>query len=220
MTRFRPILLAVCMLCVARTTPALAEFRGPGRMGPPPFLRELFPPQLIMRHQAEIGLTDAQRQAITKEMAAAQADLLDVRWKLEEKTAALTKLPSAEKIDEPAALAAADEVLKLEERLKRVRLGLMIRVKNVLEGGAPSGSPADTYTFPRRLQRLVGVRAVRPEIDGSARDRRAGALVPDERYVARPERRDGRPVAGSKHNRGAAVDVTLVGEVARASICC
>ncbi len=36
------------------------------------------------------------------------------------------------------------------------------------------------------------------------------ALVPDERYVARPLRRDGRPVAGSKHNRGAAVDVTLV----------
>jgi D-alanyl-D-alanine dipeptidase len=35
------------------------------------------------------------------------------------------------------------------------------------------------------------------------------ALVPDERYVARPVRRDGRPVAGSKHNRGAAVDVTL-----------
>ena len=35
-------------------------------------------------------------------------------------------------------------------------------------------------------------------------------LVPDERYVARPARRDGRPVAGSKHNRGAAVDVTLV----------
>jgi D-alanyl-D-alanine dipeptidase len=36
------------------------------------------------------------------------------------------------------------------------------------------------------------------------------ALVPDQRYVARPERRDGRPIAGSKHNRGAAVDVTLV----------
>src|SRR5262249_30868953 len=35
-------------------------------------------------------------------------------------------------------------------------------------------------------------------------------LVPAERYVARPVRRDGRPVTGSKHNRGAAVDVTLV----------
>lgn len=36
------------------------------------------------------------------------------------------------------------------------------------------------------------------------------ALVPDARYVATPVRRDGRPVDGSKHNRGAAVDVTLV----------
>ena len=132
MTSIRPILLAVLTLYGASATPAVAEFRGGGRMGPPAFLREVFPPQLIMRYQTEIGLADAQRQAITKEMAAAQADVLDVRWKLEEKTAALTKLLSAEKIDEPAALAAADEVLKLEERMKRVRLGLMIRVKNLL----------------------------------------------------------------------------------------
>jgi D-alanyl-D-alanine dipeptidase len=35
-------------------------------------------------------------------------------------------------------------------------------------------------------------------------------LVPDARYVAQPVRRDGVPVEGSKHNRGAAVDLTLV----------
>lgn len=34
-------------------------------------------------------------------------------------------------------------------------------------------------------------------------------LVPDSRYVARPVRQDGRPVKGSKHNRGAAIDLTL-----------
>jgi Spy/CpxP family protein refolding chaperone len=132
MTPTRSLLLAALALWGAIAAPAHAQPRPPGRMGPPAFLRELFPPQLIMRHQSDIGLTDAQRQAITKEMAAAQADVLDVRWKLEEKTAALTKLLSAEKIDETAALTAADEVLKLEERLKRVRLGLMIRVKNQL----------------------------------------------------------------------------------------
>jgi Spy/CpxP family protein refolding chaperone len=129
MTPMRSVLVP-CLVVLVATVSALA--RPPGRMGPPAFLRELFPPQIIMRHQSDIGLTDAQRQAITKEMSAAQADVLDVRWKLEEKTAALTKLLAAEKIDEPAALAAADEVLKLEERLKRVRLGLMIRVKNLL----------------------------------------------------------------------------------------
>src|SRR6185295_1434430 len=35
-------------------------------------------------------------------------------------------------------------------------------------------------------------------------------LVPDDRYVAQPTTWYGRPLDGSKHNRGAAVDVTLV----------
>lgn len=36
-------------------------------------------------------------------------------------------------------------------------------------------------------------------------------VCPDDRYVGRPVRdRHGRPVAGSKHNRGAAVDLTLI----------
>ncbi|MCA9601643.1 MAG: M15 family metallopeptidase [Polyangiales bacterium] len=35
-------------------------------------------------------------------------------------------------------------------------------------------------------------------------------LVPDERYVARPVVEGGRPVEGSRHNRAAAVDITLV----------
>jgi beta-N-acetylhexosaminidase/D-alanyl-D-alanine dipeptidase len=35
-------------------------------------------------------------------------------------------------------------------------------------------------------------------------------LVPDERYVAKPVVKDGVAVNGSKHNRGAAVDLTLV----------
>jgi beta-N-acetylhexosaminidase/D-alanyl-D-alanine dipeptidase len=39
---------------------------------------------------------------------------------------------------------------------------------------------------------------------------RLWALVPDARYVAEPQRRAGVPASGSKHNRGAAVDVTLV----------
>ena len=80
-----------------------------------------------MRQQSDIGLTAAQREAITKEMADAQKAVLDVRWQLEEKTAALGKLLAADKIDEAAALAQADEVVKLEDRLKRVRLGMMIR---------------------------------------------------------------------------------------------
>lgn len=40
-------------------------------------------------------------------------------------------------------------------------------------------------------------------------------IVPDSRYVARPIERDGAPVQGSRHNRGAAVDLTLVDRAGR-----
>ncbi len=35
-------------------------------------------------------------------------------------------------------------------------------------------------------------------------------LLPDSRFVARPVEKNGKPIKGSRHNRGAAVDVTLV----------
>jgi beta-N-acetylhexosaminidase/D-alanyl-D-alanine dipeptidase len=44
---------------------------------------------------------------------------------------------------------------------------------------------------------------------------RLWGLVPDARYVARPVVSGGRRIAGSKHNRGAAVDATLVDAAGR-----
>jgi Spy/CpxP family protein refolding chaperone len=117
---------AFALSCAAAEAGPMGPRRGPG------FLRQLFPPSLIMRQQGDIGLTAAQREAITKEMADAQKAVLDVRWQLEEKTAALGKLLGADKVDEAAALAQADEVVKLEDRLKRIRLAMMIRIKNLL----------------------------------------------------------------------------------------
>lgn len=117
---------AFALSCAAADASSMGPRRGPA------FLRQLFPPSLIMRQQGDIGLTPAQRDAITTEMAEAQKAVLDVRWQLEEKTAGLTKLLAADKVDEAAALAQADEVVKLEDRLKRIRLGMLIRIKNVL----------------------------------------------------------------------------------------
>src|SRR5262249_42283370 len=118
--------VAIALSCTAAKAGPMGPRRGPA------FLKQLFPPSLIMRQQSDIALTAAQREAITKELAEAQKAILDVRWQLEEKTAALDKLLGAEKVDEAAALAQADEVVKLEDRMKRIRLGMLIRVKNLL----------------------------------------------------------------------------------------
>ncbi len=118
--------IAIALSCAPAGAGPMGTRRGPA------FLRQLFPPSLIMRQQADLGITPAQREAITKELTDAQKAMLDVRWELEDKTAALAKLLAADKVDESAALAQADEVVKLEDRLKRIRLGMLIRVKNLL----------------------------------------------------------------------------------------
>src|SRR5689334_2131390 len=41
-----------------------------------------FPPEVVMQHQAEIELQDAQRSAITAAMQSAQAKFVDLQWKI------------------------------------------------------------------------------------------------------------------------------------------
>jgi zinc D-Ala-D-Ala dipeptidase len=40
--------------------------------------------------------------------------------------------------------------------------------------------------------------------------KRFWSIVPNEDWVAKPVEKDGKPASGSKHNRGAAVDLTLI----------
>ena len=124
--------LVAAALLALTALPCAAQGFGERRMGPPPFLKQLFLPAMVMQHQREIGLTDAQREAITREMAAAQQKLLQLRWQLEEKSEALDKLLATDRVDEKAALASAGEILDLERQMKQAHLELLLRIKNQL----------------------------------------------------------------------------------------
>jgi Spy/CpxP family protein refolding chaperone len=111
-------------------------FGGPGMgMGPgaPPFLENLFPPGLIMRHQADIGLTAAQRDAITQAMSETEKQLVDLQWQFEGEADKLTKMLDGAKVDETAALAEAEKVMAIEQRIKKTHLTLLLRIKNQLD---------------------------------------------------------------------------------------
>ncbi len=105
---------------------------GPPGMSPPAFMENVFPPSLIMRHETEIGLTDAQRDAITKQMEDAQKSLVSSQWDVERESQKLSKLLEPPHIDDAAALAQIDQVMKAEEKLKKAHLTLLIRIKNIL----------------------------------------------------------------------------------------
>ena len=105
---------------------------GGGAPSPDPIGRLLFPPELVMQHQEEIGLSDAQRAAIQKELVAAQAKFTDMQWRMTGDMEKLARLLAAGPVDETKALEQLDRVLSAEREVKRTQIGLLVRIKNVL----------------------------------------------------------------------------------------
>jgi Spy/CpxP family protein refolding chaperone len=92
----------------------------------------VFPPELIMEHQAELALTELQRKAIITESDRAQGEMTKLRWDLEREREALAKLLDAEPIDESATAVSAKRLTDLESKLKAVHLAMLVRIKNQL----------------------------------------------------------------------------------------
>jgi Spy/CpxP family protein refolding chaperone len=122
--------------------PAYAELGYGGRGGPgmgrdyrggaPPFGKALFPPEMVMRHAQEIGLSDEQREQITAAIQQVQSDIVPLEWEVRERTEALTNLLESPRVDEAAALAQVEQVTEIENQMKKTHLTLLIRVKNAL----------------------------------------------------------------------------------------
>ncbi len=106
--------------------------RNQRRAGRDPLRDKLFPPELIMGHQEDIGLTDAQRKAIIKEIEGGQSKLVPLQWQVRAEADKLEAALAAPRVDEQRALALADKVSGLERDLKRLHLTLLIRIKNIL----------------------------------------------------------------------------------------
>src|ERR1043166_4485708 len=103
MTSLRRVLLAATVLAWVSPARADPEMMGGGSPpGPPPFMRQVFSPKLVMEHQQEIGLRPAQVEAIKHAMNEAQQQLVDLEWRLNAESEALGKLLSADRSEERA----------------------------------------------------------------------------------------------------------------------
>jgi hypothetical protein len=92
----------------------------------------VFPVDLVMEHQADIALDAAQRDAITKEVARAQADLVKLQFDLEAEKEKLVKVLDGAKVDEEKAKQAAAALMTKENAIKAAHLAMLVRVKNAL----------------------------------------------------------------------------------------
>lgn len=92
----------------------------------------LIPPDVIMSHQGELGLTDQQRKSIESDVTRAQQRFIQIQWQLSAAIEKLASTLSQPRVDQSKAMAQLDVELQLEREAKRTQLGMMIQVKNEL----------------------------------------------------------------------------------------
>ena len=126
--------MRVLVILCALATVARAQPKPPPPPPSPedPIGDKLFPPDLIMGHQQELGLDDATRKTMVAQIQQFQAAAVKIQWDLKAAGDALAHLLAAPAVDEAKALAEADKVMALEHDLKKAHLTLLIRLKNAL----------------------------------------------------------------------------------------
>ena len=97
-----------------------------------PFKGELFGPEQIMENSEEIHITKDQRKAIRVEIRAAQSQLGDLQWDLQDKAEELQEEISTPTVDEDVSIGILTEMLDLEQKIKTAQMVLLIRMKNIL----------------------------------------------------------------------------------------
>ena len=131
----RRSILALAFVLGAANLGAQGPPMGQRPPGPGPgedWGRSFFPPELVMQHQAEIGLQDAQRAALTSAIQQAQAKFMDMQWKLSAEGEKMGKLLQGAQVDEAQVLEEVDRILALEREIKKAQISLMVRIKNTL----------------------------------------------------------------------------------------
>lgn len=105
---------------------------GPHPPNPDPLAHAMFPPELIMGHARQLGLTDEQKAFIRGEIQKTTVSFQELQWKLQDQMELLHESMKATSVNEAQALAQLDKVLDIEREIKRLHIGLAVRLKNRL----------------------------------------------------------------------------------------
>jgi Spy/CpxP family protein refolding chaperone len=117
--------------------PAQPQPPPPQQQPPPPPPRDpigdvIFPPELVMQHQRELGLTDEQKTFMRGEINRTTTRFNELQWQLQDAMEALHETMKANSVNEQLALSQLDKILDSEREVKRAHMELAIRIKNKL----------------------------------------------------------------------------------------
>ncbi len=110
----------------------LTDHPHPPPPNPDPLAHLMFPPDMIMNHARQLNLTEDQKAFMRSEIQKTTASFQDLQWKLQDQMELLQETMKSTSVNEQQALAQLDKVLEIEREIKRLHIGLAVRLKNHL----------------------------------------------------------------------------------------
>jgi Spy/CpxP family protein refolding chaperone len=104
----------------------------PPRPNDDPLADVMFPPDMIMQHQRELALTDAQKKFMREQIQNTTTRFNDLQWQLQDAMEALREIMKVNPVNEQQAMAQLDKVLDAEREIKSIHMQMNIRIKNQL----------------------------------------------------------------------------------------
>jgi Spy/CpxP family protein refolding chaperone len=130
--------ILVLVVAVVLTVVLAAAQQSPRPPQPPPppegdpLAPFIFPPELVMAHQREIGLTDEQKTFLRGEIQRVTLRFTELQWQLQDAMEGLATVMKESSVNEQQALSQLDKILDTEREIKHLHIGLAIRIKNKL----------------------------------------------------------------------------------------
>ena len=85
-----------------------------------------------MSHARQLNLTDEQKAFMRGEIQKTTASFQELQWKLHDQMELLHDAMKSTSVNEQQALTQLDKVLDIEREIKRLHIGLAVRLKNRL----------------------------------------------------------------------------------------
>jgi hypothetical protein len=97
-----------------------------------PIESRLFPPELVMEHQAELAITAEQKRAIVNETEKEASEMVRLQWELQGEKEKLVRLLDPAHVDDVLVASTAARLMEHETKVKSTHLAFLVRVKNLL----------------------------------------------------------------------------------------
>jgi Spy/CpxP family protein refolding chaperone len=121
----------VALLCLAATI--AAPLHAADQPDKDEWLKgRLFGPELVLKHQGKLKLTEKQRDAIGAELKRVQAQAAESDWTLMSEASGLQELIDQHPVDSKAVMTSVERIFTAENRKKRLYVEMLVNIKNLL----------------------------------------------------------------------------------------